>query len=85
MVETVYNKKTLKALELINKLSNDSVYCDGWVTVLCKELGEIVELHLSDELEVMICTQDITHFISLDDITQENIRNFLENLVWDKE
>jgi hypothetical protein len=73
-------------VELINKLSNDSVYCDGWITVLCKELGEIVELHLSDEpREVMVCTEKETYFVSLDDIIQENIRNFLENLVWDKE
>ena len=83
----VYSKQTLRALELINKLSNDNVYCDGWVTVLCKELGEIVELHLTEieSREVMVCTEQEVYFVSLDDITQENIRNFLENLVWDKE
>jgi hypothetical protein len=83
MTETAYNKKILKALELINKLSNDSVYCDGWTTVHCPQLGEIVELHLSEieSREVMICTEKETYFVSLDDIIQENIRNFLENLV----
>lgn len=78
----MYDRKTLKAIKVVNELENTSVYCDQWVSTYSQELGEI-ELHLSEvePREVMICTKGKTYFVFLDDIKQENIRNFLENLV----
>ena len=74
--------KEKQVLEIINKLEGTSVYCDQWVSSYCQELGEI-EFHLSEiePREVMVCTKGKTYFVSLDDVKQENIRNFLENLV----
>jgi hypothetical protein len=81
-MERTYNGTTLKALEAVNKLPNTSVYCDQWVSAYSERLGEI-ECHLSEvePREVMVCTKRKTYFVSLDDVKQENIKNFLENLI----
>ena len=73
------NKSILKA---INELEDTAIYCDQWVSAYSEQFGEI-ELHVSEAepREVMICTQRKTFFISLDNITQESIRSFLENKI----
>jgi hypothetical protein len=49
-------KKT-EVLKIINKLPEESVYCDEWVSAYSETLGGI-ELHLSriEPREVVICT-----------------------------
>ena len=73
------NKSILKA---INELEDTAIYCDQWVSAYSEQFGEI-ELHVSEAepREVMICTQKKTFFVSLDNITQESIRSFLENKI----
>ena len=69
-------------LEMINELEDTAIYCDQWVSAYSEQFGEI-ELHVSEAepREVMICTQKKTFFVSLDNITQESIRSFLENKI----
>ena len=69
-------------LEAINKLEDTAIYCDQWVSAYSERFGEL-ELHLSEveQREIMICTKRKTFFVTLDSITKESIRNFLESKV----
>ena len=69
-------------LEMINELEDTAIYCDQWVSAYSEQFGEI-ELHLSEveQREIMICTKRKTFFVTLDSITQESIRSFLESKI----
>ena len=69
-------------LEAINKLEDTAIYCDQWVSAYSERFGEL-ELHLSEveQREIMICTKRKTFFVTLDSITQESIRSFLESKI----